>query len=563
MNKLSLPILLCFAALCFPAPTHGLTIEAVKARVHPIGREQNGVWNLWSNGEVGDFFQFDQAGRYVFRVIAYGSPAGGGWPEMMVMVDDRQLGMIVLSNAQPASFEFPFETERGTHRLTVSFLNDLMMGKEDRNLYVVSLAVEPTSGLPSPLIGDAQAWRQERRILETALEKKVLTAAALAIEQNRKGDATVRVIDAQGKPIEGAPVAVELTRHEFLFGCNIFGFDHHSNPAQNELYKQKFRDLFNYATSGFYWIAFERERGKPNYDYIDKVTGWCRTNGIRVKGHPLLWGNESGIPPWSKGQPDPATQERRVREIVERYKGRIEFWEVVNEPSHEMSIKIDDPYRWAREANPTAHLIVNDYFILADGGPSFRRLLVTSIQNGVPFDGIGIQAHEPANMRFPLHRVKAILDDYATLGKALHITEFTPASNGEPVVGSAIGGVWDEARQAEYAENFYRVCFSHPAMQGITWWDLSDGGSWRKGGGLLHPDLSPKPAYEALRKLIHEEWMTWVEGVTDHNGVFAFRGYYGNYKITVNRGAESRSDAFSLALGKDNSWVMQPGAPAK
>ena len=272
MKKQSLSILLCLAALSFPAPTPALTIGAVKARVHSIGGEQNGVWNLWSNGEVGDFFRFDQAGRYLFRVKAYGSPADGGWPEMGVMVDDRQLAMIILSNAQPLLFEFPFEVEKGTHRLAVSFSNDLMIGKEDRNLYVVSLAVEPTSGLLAPLIGDAQAWTQERRVLEAALEKKALADASLAIEKNRKGDATVRVVDAQGKPIEGAAVAVELTRHEFLFGCNIFGFDRRSSPAQNELYKQRFRDLFNYATAGFYWIAFERERGKPNYDYMDKVT---------------------------------------------------------------------------------------------------------------------------------------------------------------------------------------------------------------------------------------------------------------------------------------------------
>jgi hypothetical protein len=164
MKKLNLSILLCFAAMSFPAPTHALTIEAVKARVRSIGGEQNEVWNLWSNGEVGDFFQFEQAGRYPFRVQAYGSPAGGGWPEMGIMVDDRQLSMMVLSSAQPSSFEFPFEVKRGTHRLVVSFSNDLMIGKEDRNLYVVSLAVESTSGLPTPLIGDAEVWKRERQM---------------------------------------------------------------------------------------------------------------------------------------------------------------------------------------------------------------------------------------------------------------------------------------------------------------------------------------------------------------------------------------------------------------
>ena len=30
--------------------------------------------------------------------------------------------------------------------------------------------------------------------------------------------------------------------------------------------------MINYATLGFCWGAYERERGKPNYDYTGRVT---------------------------------------------------------------------------------------------------------------------------------------------------------------------------------------------------------------------------------------------------------------------------------------------------
>jgi len=85
-----------------------------------------------------------------------------------------------------------------------------------------------------------------------------------------------------------------------------------------------------------------------------------------VKGHPLLWGDEAGIPPWSAGQPDPSIQQERVRAIMSRYHGKIGFYEVVNEPSHQPLPRIDEPYRWARAADPDAYLIVNDYHVLAD-----------------------------------------------------------------------------------------------------------------------------------------------------------------------------------------------------
>ncbi len=307
--------------------------------------------------------------------------------------------------------------------------------------------------------------------------------------------------------------------------------------------------MFNYATVGFYWRGYEQQRGKPNYQYTDKVVEWCGQRGIRMKGHPLLWGTESGIPTWSQGQPSPEIQRQRVEDILKRYGGKIEFWEVVNEPSHLATPKIDDPYRWARQADPRAYLIVNDYYVLADGRPGFFRLLSEAKENGVPFDGIGIQAHEPRTMRFPLDRVQETLDHYATLGKELHITEFTPTSGGQKIAGSHREGVWDEAAQADYAVKFYRVCFAQPAMRAVTWWDLSDQGSWLKGGGMLRADMSPKPVYEQLKRLIHEEWNTRLTATTDAAGRFSFRGFWGKYQLVletpggkVERSAHLRQD---------------------
>ncbi len=117
----------------------------------------------------------------------------------------------------------------------------------------------------------------------------------------------------------------------------------------------------------------------------------------------------------------------------------------------------------------------NDYHVRADGAPGFCRLLTQATHDGVPFDGIGIQAHEPHTMRFPLRQVQTILDCYATLGKELHITEFTPASGGDPITESHVEGVWDEAAQADYAVKFYRVTVARTRANGVivTWYGPS------------------------------------------------------------------------------------------
>jgi len=356
----------------------------------------------------------------------------------------------------------------------------------------------------------------------------------------------VRILDAAGKPLANTPVAIEQASHDFLFGCNIYCFDRYREPERNEAYKRRFRELFNYATVGFYWRGYEPQRGKPRYDYTDKVVAWCQQHAIRMKGHPLLWDHRAGRPAWNNNrQPPPDVQKQRVAEIIRRYSGKIEFWEVVNEPAHLRGIKIDQPYRWAREADPRAYLIVNDYFVMANGYPPFFALLQKAISDGVPFDGIGIQAHEPRTMRFPLGQVRRILDHYAALGKELHITEFTPASGGQPITGSHITGRWDEAAQADYAVKFYTVCFAHPAVRAITWWDLCDDGSWLRGGGMLRRDMTPKPVYNALKKLIRETWHTRVEGNTDAEGRLAFRGFFGRYALSA-AGAKAE---FHLAKG--------------
>ena len=393
-------------------------------------------------------------------------------------------------------------------------INDARVGSEDRNLYLerITIVAPPGSSAPVALVGKDDAEDAARR------ECAVVAATGPAIDRNRKSDAVVRVVDSAGRPVEGARVTVNQTGHEFLFGCNIYGFDQARTAAQNAAYKRRFAELFNYATVGFYWRWYETERGRPRYANTDKVVAWCAEHGIRMKGHPLLWGDEAGIPFWSAGQPDPGVQQERVRAIMSRYHGKIGFYEVVNEPSHQPLPRIDEPYRWARAADPDAYLIVNDYHVLADGAPRFFRLLTQAIHDGVPFDGIGIQAHEPRTMRFPLRQVQTILDRYATLGKELHITEFTPASGGDPITESHLEGVWDEAAQADYAVKFYRVCFAHPALRAITWWDLSDRNSWLKGGGMLRADMTPKPVYDQLWRLIHDEWTTRLAGTTDRLG---------------------------------------------
>jgi len=556
MRSLPQWLLVLTLVLAPAASASALVIKAEEARIKTAGVAAQGAWNLHSNGEVGEYVRAEVAGTYEIVVRARGTPCKGVWPLMQAAVDGGQGPTVTVGSRDMADYTLKMDIPAGAHQVAVAFLNDEMAGGEDRNLYLERIEIRSPAGA----VDAALVTREEWSLAGELREERALERAAQGIEQFRKGPATIRVVGADGKPVSDAVVTAELARHDFLFGCNIYMFDRFDLPEKNNIYKKRFADIFNYATVGFYWRWYEPERGKPDYAYTDKIVAWAGERGIRMKGHPLLWGNEAGIPKWSQSQPSPEVQKARVREIMQRYSGKIGFWEVVNEPSHEHAIKIDEPYHWAREAAPKAVLIVNDYYVLANGYPPFFKLLEGLKAAGVPFDGIGIQAHEPRTMRFPLDEVQRILDRYATLGVPLHITEFTPTSAGQPITGSQRTGIWNEMAQAEYAERFYRVIFGHPATAGITWWDLCDKGAWLPGGGLLRSDLSPKPAYDALWRLIQREWKTRAEGRTDPGGTFALRGFHGRYRVRVEFGGRKVDGEFQLSKAGPNEWVVKfPG----
>jgi endo-1,4-beta-xylanase len=379
----------------------------------------------------------------------------------------------------------------------------------------------------------------------------ILAQTKERIDQHRRGKGTVVVRTARGQAVPGAKVEVEQLGHDFLFGCNFFMFDRCGNAWMEDEYRERFAALLNYCTLGFYWAAYERRRGKPDYSYTDQVVAWTSGRNITCKGHPLVWDHPAGSPQWLPN--DPKEIERlsvaRVREIVSRYKGRINIWDVVNEATHLASKRnktrmadwaaargavpyVEEHLEVARAANPRASLLVNDYRI----DPPYYSILEKLQRNGKRlFDVVGIQSHMHGGV-WPLRKVWATCDTYSKLGVPLHFTETTIVSGPRKGPGENWGETTadGEARQAELTLKFYRTLFAHPAVQAITWWDFSDLGAWQgAAAGWLRKDMSPKPVYDALMSLIKDEWWTKAQTVTDAQGQAKARAFYGMYRLTV------------------------------
>ena len=374
------------------------------------------------------------------------------------------------------------------------------------------------------------------------------------IRQHRTAEATLTVLDAAGQPLAGAEVTAEQKRHKFLFGCNLYAFARCGQPALEQAYRTQFGDLLNFATLGFYWSAYERQRGRTQAEYVGSAADWCRENAIRAKGHPLCW--HETTPAWLEalsGEQVEQAQWDRIQRDVSQFKGRIDTWDVINEsvvmPDHQGGRNpvaamcrrmgrqrlIEKVFAVARQANPRAALVLNDFEL----SERYEAVIRECLDAGVGFDVIGLQSHMHGGC-WPAERTWRTCERFAKFGKPLHFTEVTVLSGPRPRPGGPGGrpAGWEstsegEATQARQVTEFYRVLFSHPAVEAITWWDFSDLRAWQGApAGLVRKDMTPKPVYAELKKLIRGQWWTGPTTLrTDSAGRASFRGFLGEYEL--------------------------------
>jgi GH35 family endo-1,4-beta-xylanase len=394
---------------------------------------------------------------------------------------------------------------------------------------------------------------QTRRLAARVENERILAARfENDIRNFRQRDLTLRVVDAEGRPVEGAEVEITQTGHDFLFGCNLFAFRRWDDDKKNALYERRFRDLFNLAVVPMYWSVLERYRGRPEFEPVDAAVGWCREHRIQVCGHPLVWSET--VPRWADELDVPQVRsavQAHVRQVVGRYRETVNLWDVVERPVPvprvaTVSIDPEDALRWAMEASPRGRLLVGG----GDAAPlaEVARRLAAS---GVRLDGVGLAAPQ-YDGAWPVDLVRKALETAAAAGLPVHVTQV-----------AILGSTEDEAEQAEAVRHFYTAALAHPKVASITWWDLSDRFALRNApAGLVRADLSVKPAYRVLDRLINHLWRTDAAGHTGADGRIGVRAFFGTYKITVRQGARKATAEVHLSREGASAFevVLMPAA---
>ncbi len=328
-------------------------------------------------------------------------------------------------------------------------------------------------------------------------------------------------------PGDGDTLRAATDRSGFWVGAAVHSLD---EPGVPQLDRH-----FNSVTfaNALKWGELLRNGRLGEYDFTtaDRMVEWAAQRGLRIRGHALVWGRDPGsghpsdLAAAVEAADDSAFALRRamrehITAVVGRYRDSVAVWDVVNEPLEIYGGEFADyvlyrvlgaeyvkhAFFLAAEADPQARLFLNEQLFDYTGekAQALMALVEEMVREEIPIHGVGLQSHSMFDLAD-----NAALENYirriGALGLAVELTE---------VDIPAVQFRWDDVplrSQARAFGDLTAACAAVEACEGITFWGLSDGGSWLdelfpvslrapNRPLLFDAELRAKPAYCAVRE---------------------------------------------------------------
>ena len=294
---------------------------------------------------------------------------------------------------------------------------------------------------------------------------------------------------------------------------------HLQDPVHREVLSREFNMLTPEHEAKFCMIS--RARGEYDFSRVDRLVEFAEANNMVIHGHTLLWHQCS--PDWVEngnfGREEAIDILREhITTVVGRYRGRIAYWDVVNEAFDGDDLRdtawlrfigedyIELAFQFAHEADPEARLLYNDYGAEGLGGKSdaIYAMAADFVERGVPIHGIGMQGHFNLDS-IDFASIAANMQRLGQLGLEVQLTE---------VDIKYIGETDDEILRRQ-AGDYYRLmetCLDADNCTAFIVWGVTDKFSWLREASffnnptveplLFSGDYRPKPAYFALMSLL-------------------------------------------------------------
>lgn len=291
----------------------------------------------------------------------------------------------------------------------------------------------------------------------------------------------------------------------FLEYADYFPMGAAVNPGVIESHKELLVKHFNSITAEneMKFAEIHPREGEYTFEKADALVEFARTNHMKVRGHTLVWHNQT--PDWvfSDASGNKVSEDvllvrmkEHIQSVVGRYRGKVYAWDVVNEVIEDSEASflrkskwleclgedfIEKAFIFAHEADPKAILFYNDYDECSPAKSQKIYQLVKNLKDkGVPIHGIGLQAHWNIYSPSP-DEIKRAIEKYASLGLQLQITELdvslfaftdhrTDMKSPEPELME---------KQVKYYENIFRIFREYKEIiTGVTFWGVADDKTW-------------------------------------------------------------------------------------
>lgn len=239
----------------------------------------------------------------------------------------------------------------------------------------------------------------------------------------------------------------------------------------------------------------------------DRAVSFARKSGIPMAGHAAIWHNFA--PSWLgaavKKHGAQKVIEDHVHKVVGRYRGKMKYWVVVNEPFDWQKRRsdyiiptpyaeglgaeyIDVAFAAAAKADPNVRLVLNEVGMEHDypDAARKRKMMIQTIKRlkkkGIPIHAVGIQGHLRPQYPFSKSKFRGFLNQISRLGLKIMITELDVDDNSLPTEISQR----DKLIAKQYSQ-FLDVCLSNKACDHIIMWGLINKWNW------LNLPEQPKP----------------------------------------------------------------------
>lgn len=314
------------------------------------------------------------------------------------------------------------------------------------------------------------------------------------------------------------------------------------NPNVDSLIAKEFNSIT--AENCMKSMFLHPEKDKFDFEMADKFVALGEKNKMFIHGHTLIW--HSQLAPWMAKIKDSVTMNaamtNHITTIVEKYKGRINSWDVVNEALNEdgtlrKTVFIDTygkdyltfAFQLAAKADPKTDLYYNDYNLCNAVKRKGAVALVKNLQQkGAKIDGVGEQGHW--NLTSPtLEEIEQTILDFSALGVKVSFTELDISVLPNPwdVVGADVNQKSEvnekmnpypkslpdsvQTQLAERYEAIFKLFLKHKdKIDRVTLWGVNDGQSWLndwpiKGRSnyplLFDRNFKPKKAFHSVMSL--------------------------------------------------------------